>query len=58
MKNIKFEVVTFTSGKCHCHFSRQLVCNDSVSISVESVVSVLHYLYSGVPHEVHVKYQF
>lgn len=58
MKYIKFEVVTFTSGKCHCHFSRQLVCNDSVSISVESVVTVLHYLYSGVPHEVHVKYQF
>lgn len=46
------------TGKGHCYFKREIVSNESVSLPMESIVNVLHLLFSGVPHEVNIKYQY
>lgn len=56
--SVKFSVDSVCNGKSHCHFARQIEILDSVSLDTESIVSVLHFLYSSIPHEVNVKFQF
>lgn len=41
-----------------CFFRREIVQNESLSIELEKIISVLHVLFLSVPHEIHIKYVF
>lgn len=41
-----------------CYFKRELLNSDSVSLDLEKIISVLHLLFSGVEHDINIKYQY
>lgn len=47
------------SGKLpHCYFKRELQSHKDTCVSIESIVNVLHILFSGVEHVIDIKYIF